>query len=273
LILRKLKALVSFVFIAALAVSMNASAAFAQEENRDVVIVRVVREGAPLYRRADGGSEIARTSAMGEEFARIDTIQGFYLIKDEVSGSFLYLDPLDGVLTTDIVDIPEPQAYVRAPDADWYWLEDSFFVIENEFTEGVYQGRYEPNINYTPRVDPNRFIEVAKTYMGTKYKWGGESKNGIDCSGLILQCLRDQGFTITHKASVQAKYGKYVSFDALKPGDVLFFSDKNYRQIGHTGIYLGGGKFIHAASSLGKVGISSLYEEYYYDHLVLARRY
>lgn len=239
----------------------------------EVIIVKVVRDGAPLYRRADGSSEIERTATIGEEFPRIDQIRGYLLVKDEVSGGFLYLDPLDGVLAKDLVKLPEAQAFVRAPDEDWFWLETSFFIIEDEKSEKVHSGRYDPNIAYRPMADPRLLVSEAMKYMGVKYVWGGESMKGVDCSGLVLKCLQAQGFKITHKASVQAKYGMYVPINSLSAGDVLFFTDKQKNFIGHTGIYLGGGKFIHAASSLGKVGISSIGEKYYRDRLVLARRY
>ena len=239
----------------------------------ELIVVRVIRDGAPLYARASGSSEIVRTAAVEEEFPRIDQIQGYYLVKDEVSGGFLYLDPLDAVLTSDLVDLPEAQAYIRDPDEDWYWMDTAFFVIEDEYTPTYHSGRYAPNFDYTPGADPNQLIETAMKYMGVPYVWGGESSKGVDCSGLILKCLAAQGFKITHKASIQAKYGLYVSYQDLRPGDVLFFTDKRHNQIGHTGISLGGGRFIHAASSLGRVGISSLNEKYYNDHYLLARRY
>ncbi len=258
------------VFILYCAISVEAEPVAGENE---VIIVKVIRDGAPLYRRADGASEIERTATLGEEFPRMDQIRGFLLVKDEVTGGFLYLDPLDGVLAKDIVKLPEAKAYIRAPDEDWFWLETSFFIIEDEKTDALHSGRYNPNSAYRPMADPQLLISEAMKYMGVKYVWGGESMKGVDCSGLVLKCLQKQGFKITHKASVQAKYGMYVPFDNLRPGDVLFFTDTKKNFIGHTGIYLGGGKFIHAASSLGKVGISSIGEKYYRERLVLARRY
>ena len=263
--------------LCALAVYFASASAGVEAEQlageNEVIIVKVVREGAPLYRRADGSSEIARMATIGEEFPRIDQIRGFLLVKDEVFGGFLYLDPLDGVLTKNIVEFPEEKAYIRSPDEDWFWLETSFFIIEDEKTDRLHSGRYNPNREYFPMADPRLMVSEAMKYMGVKYVWGGESMKGLDCSGLVLKCLNAQGFKIVHKASVQAKYGMFVPFDNIRAGDVLFFYDKKKNFIGHTGIYMGGGKFIHAASSLGKVGISDINEKYYRERLVLARRY
>ncbi len=242
--------------------------------NKDEInIIRVVREGAPLYSRANGSSGIVRTTFIDEEFPFIDQIAGYYLVKDEVTSSFLYLDPLDAVFDKDIVDLPTPQAFVRAPDEEWYWIGSSFFVIEDEYSNAYHSGRYDPNYSYSPMADGNRLINTAMTFLGVPYVWGGESRSGVDCSGLVLMCLAEQGFKITHKASIQAKFGKFVPSNALMPGDALFFTDKKHNQIGHVGLYIGNGKFIHAASSLKKVGISSLDEKYYREHYVLARRY
>ena len=241
-------------------------------DTNEIKIVKVNREGTPLYLRSDGG-EFARQAAFGEEFAYVDRIDTYIMIKDEVTGSFLFIDQIDVTFAKTFKTKEDAVAYERAPDDDWNRLESTFFAIEDETTTNYHSGRYEANRTYVPRVNPEKFISSAKKYSGVRYKWGGESTKGIDCSGLIMRCLNDQGFSITHKASIQAKFGLYVAFDSLRPGDVLFFTDKKDHQIGHTGIYLGGGKFIHAASSLGKVGISSIHEDYYSNHLALARRY
>jgi hypothetical protein len=260
--------LISFLFFAEI---INAQTLGIKKD--EINIIRVIRDGAPLYSRANGSSGIVRTATVNEEFPFIDQIQGYYLVKDEVTSGFLYLDPLDAVFEKDIVDIPSPQAYIRAPDEEWYWIGSSFFVIEDEYKDTYHSGRYDPNYSYIPMADPQRLINTAMTYIGVPYVWGGESKNGVDCSGLVLKCLNEQGFKITHKASIQAKFGKFVPSNALMPGDAIFFADKKHNQIGHVGLYIGNGRFIHAASSLGKVSISNLDEKYYREHYVLARRY
>ena len=124
-----------FIFVVAAGAILLAQSGLSAEQVSGlggINIIKVLREGAPLYQRADGGSDIARYAELGEEFQQLEAIDEFYLIKDEVSGSFLYIDKLDAVYAKSVANIQEPQAYMRAPDDDWYWLESTFFAIEDE---------------------------------------------------------------------------------------------------------------------------------------------
>ena len=75
-----------------------------------------------------------------------------------------------------------------------------------------------------------------------------------------------------HSAVTQAGLGKYVSKSNLQPGDLVIFNDSANRSIGHVGIYVGGGNFIHASSGSGKIIISSLSGSYYNTRYVTGRR-
>ena len=70
-------------------------------------------------------------------------------------------------------------------------------------------------------------------------------------------CLANQGINVVHRSSLQALEGLYVHYDELRPGDLIYFRDsKTSRYLSHVGIYVGGGKFIHAGQSIGEVAIS-----------------
>lgn len=90
---------------------------------------------------------------------------------------------------------------------------------------------------------------------GTPYVWGGNSlTRGVDCSGLVQQVYRQLGISVPRTTYEQAKSGRQVSLGELRPGDLVF-----YRNLGHVGIYIGNGKFVHAANSkLGTI-VSSVY--------------
>lgn len=77
--------------------------------------------------------------------------------------------------------------------------------------------------------------------VGVRYRWGGASLNGFDCSGLTRWVYRSVGVSLPHASSAQWRYGRRVSRRALAPGDLLFFSG-----LSHVGIYLGRGALIHA---------------------------
>jgi cell wall-associated NlpC family hydrolase len=112
------------------------------------------------------------------------------------------------------------------------------------------------------------FVRTAQRYAGTPYVWGGESRTGFDCSGFIIRVMRDLGYkALPHSAAEQFNYGTPIAQGLLKPGDLVFFKNTYKRGISHVGIYLGRGRFIHAAGT-GKGPIVS-----YLAHSPFAEKY
>jgi peptidoglycan DL-endopeptidase CwlO len=110
-------------------------------------------------------------------------------------------------------------------------------------------------------------VGIAMQYLGTPYVWGGSSPGGFDCSGLVMFVYSQVGVSLPHNAAAQFNYGVPVSRDQLEPGDLVFFDG-----LGHVGIYIGGGQFVHAPHTGDVVKISSLYESWYAATFVGARR-
>lgn len=98
------------------------------------------------------------------------------------------------------------------------------------------------------------FVDCAMKYLGTPYVYKGESKKGLDCSGLVYVSARDAGIgKVPH--SSQTLYNECKSSDKEpKRGDLIFFAEDG-RNISHVGIWLGGDEFIHAASAGRKTGV------------------
>ncbi|MCD8088018.1 MAG: C40 family peptidase, partial [Oscillospiraceae bacterium] len=115
-------------------------------------------------------------------------------------------------------------------------------------------------------------VAEAKKYLGVSYVYGGTSPSGFDCSGLVYYVYKQCGYSITRTASSQNSDGTYVSRDNLQPGDIIVFYNSAMTAIGHVGIYIGDGQFIHASSGSGKVVISDLSSTYYNSHYYSARR-
>lgn len=119
-------------------------------------------------------------------------------------------------------------------------------------------------------------INTAKSYIGTPYLWGGNSKAGMDCSGLIHLSYKAAGYQIPRTAKEQSKFGKNKGWNGLKPGDVVFFKFKEKRnKWWHSGMIteVKGDqiKFIHASSSRG-VTESNLMSDYYRKNVKGFRR-
>jgi peptidoglycan DL-endopeptidase CwlO len=98
-------------------------------------------------------------------------------------------------------------------------------------------------------------VGIAMQYLGVPYVFGGESPHGFDCSGLVAYVYAQVGVSLPHYTVAQWDYPDSVSVprNELEPGDLVFFAG-----LGHVGIYVGGGKFIHAPHTGSVVSIDSL---------------
>jgi cell wall-associated NlpC family hydrolase len=110
-------------------------------------------------------------------------------------------------------------------------------------------------------------VGIAMQYLGVPYVWGGSSPGGFDCSGLVSYAFAQLGVSVPHSTYAIWGMGSAVSKDQLEPGDLVFFDG-----LGHMGIYIGGGQFVHAPHTGDVVKISSLGEGWYASSYVGARR-
>lgn len=130
--------------------------------------------------------------------------------------------------------------------------------------------------NKRKRKDINRVITEARKYMGVPYRYGGMSRSGIDCSGLIYNCYKTIDVTLPRTAKDQSKIGSSKSWGSIRPGDIVYFK---FKQKGdkwfHAGMITYAEKddirFIHASSSRGVIE-SSLLDNYYRENVKKFRR-
>ena len=99
-----------------------------------------------------------------------------------------------------------------------------------------------------------RVADYAKRFRGIRYVYGGSSpRSGFDCSGFVRFVYAHFGLRLSHSSYAQFDRGRRVSRSALRPGDLVFFDG-----LGHVGIYIGKGRFIHAPHTGTRVSVQTL---------------
>ena len=135
-------------------------------------------------------------------------------------------------------------------------------------SDGIGIGALTPDgASVVPASQYSGVVGVAMRYLGTPYVWAGASPAGFDCSGFTMYVFAQVGVSLPHFTGAQYAMGVPVAYDQLEPGDLVFFDG-----LGHEGIYIGGGQFIHSPHTGDVVKISSLTEAYYSGAYVGARR-
>jgi cell wall-associated NlpC family hydrolase len=110
-----------------------------------------------------------------------------------------------------------------------------------------------------------RVVSYARHFLGVRYVYGGTSpRSGFDCSGFTRYVYEHFGIDLPHYSGAQFDMGRRVSRGGLRPGDLVFFNG-----LGHVGLYIGGGRFIHAPHTGARVSIETLA---YHGGFVGARR-
>ena len=117
------------------------------------------------------------------------------------------------------------------------------------------------NHNATQKV-----LSVYHNWAGTRYRLGGSTKAGIDCSAFVQKVMSSFDLSMPRSTSEQKSVGRQISKSDLRPGDLVFF-----RKNQHVGVYIGGGKFVHSGTSTGVV-TSSLSEDYWSRTYTQSRR-
>ena len=123
-------------------------------------------------------------------------------------------------------------------------------------------------------VSGQSLIDLARKSLGVQYVWGGNDlQTGVDCSGLVQQVFKQFGIELPRVTYEQIGVGAAVQRNKMNVGDLIFFdTDRSKSGPDHVGIYMGGGKFIHAPRTGRPVMISSVTDSYYGDRIMGVRR-
>ena len=112
----------------------------------------------------------------------------------------------------------------------------------------------------------SKVAEYAKQYLGVKYVLGGKTpETGFDCSGFTRYVFKNFGYNLGSIAAAQNEIGTDITMDNLKVGDLILFQNEERTKIGHTGIYIGNGEFVHAANPQRGVVIDNINTSTYYN--------
>ena len=139
-------------------------------------------------------------------------------------------------------------------------------------TQSQVQTQTQTQTSQTSSSKGEEVVAYAKQFLGKPYVYGGSGPNVFDCSGFTMFVYKHFGVNMGHSAVTQAYVGTYVPRSALQPGDLIIINNESNTSIGHVGMYVGGGNFIHASSGSGQIVISPLSNAYYNARYVTARR-
>lgn len=187
-----------------------------------------------------------------ERFLRIQTGEADLLDQPKVQGL-----PLELLLKNSIVELLEREVaegwskvrsasgregYIHTQNLKRRMDHDGYLLTEEKKAD--YFQNWENPVCHDGLADEEvlreRLEDSAREFLGTQYRWGGKSSQGIDCSGLVFMSYLDQGILIYRDADIKEAYPvKRIPVEQLKKGDLLFFP-------GHVAMYLGEGKYIHA---------------------------
>lgn len=227
---------------------------------RSTSAVHKVRKGETLY-------GIARKAGVSvKELKRINGLSGTML----KPGKVLALREVEPVETRNVAKSTAKSYAVRKSEL---FTSEEYERTLAELTDSDSEKNIELGADLELTTDASkRLKKSAFSFLGTRYRFGGTTRNGLDCSSFVQHVFRDLDIDLPRTAREQFKIGEPVTSLDLKKGDLVFF--RTYASFpSHVGIYLGDNKMIHASSAKRKVVISSMNTPYYRSRYIGAKRY
>lgn len=177
---------------------------------------------------------------------------------------------LDDISVDPVVDEkPAEPVRVAVPNAK----KDLLFAASKSSNAVSIEGAHGLQFKYSLLLDVEvellknmNLLRIIEDWYGTRYRYGGSNKSGIDCSALMQVFFASlYGIALPRTAKMQYDYSRTISRTELKEGDLLFFNTTG--GVSHVGMYITNNKFVHASSSNG-VTVSDMFDPYYANRLI-----
>lgn len=223
-------------------------------------------QGYGLFQRTDGFQgyvDLGRLEVIVEKAITYGVSKVNKLIKVD---DLIYTLVKDEIVA--IKDFKNNSFLVIDEEGNEFSIDENYIEIRRN-REKVSRGN---SITSTRSRDISKVVSGAYDGLGTKYVYGGTTKNGYDCSGLSYGVFRDKlGINLPRSSSEQSQAGKTVAKADLIPGDLLFFKTTS-ATVGHVGIYIGDDLMIHASTGQRRVIITDINSAYYKARYVTSKR-
>ena len=246
----------------------------AVETQKVIKTAYVSADGLRVRKEPNTKSEIIDTLSVNTKVSIIEQLDGWYKIKLAKQTGYVsskYIS--DTKVTTTTSRSGSTIKNTTQQTTQEQVATEQPKVEETPVAETNQQAAEPAAENTSSGTTGNAVVEYAKQYLGYKYVSGGASPStGFDCSGFTTYVFKHFGVSLNRSSKDQIKNGVAVEKSNLQPGDLLIFKNEANTAIGHVGIYIGGGSFIHASNPKGGVKIDSISSSYYSVRYVGARR-
>lgn len=146
-------------------------------------------------------------------------------------------------------------------------IERFFIVIPEDYAAARIQRSGKGDLR-------RELVETARRFLGVPYRWGGtDSDQGFDCSGLTMVCYRLNGLNLPRNSRSQFGSGRRIPKERLRQGDLVFFATNGGQRVSHVGMFIGGGRFIHAPRTGKTVRIEKLSNPFFSKTYMGSRSY